>query len=198
LSAQVQSASSQGQNSAAQAAQLSGQIQALNASNTTLTSQITQLTAQIQELQNDLSFFIVPAGQTAAASVQVAVSGILSGGKPLYLVTNPEGVKVYVKNSADPLVRTSLQPLLTVTTTVQLAGTHNPGSSNLIVSEVNGQPIGQAPSTGSTGSPQAGSGQAPSPGSTGSPQASSGQGPSTGSGQGTPTTASPTTALPTE
>lgn len=141
LSSQVQALGGQNQGSASQAAALSNQVQALTASTTALTAQIAQLTAQVQELQTELSFFVAPAGQSASAPVAATVAGTLSGGKPTYVLTTAEGVKVSVKNSADAGVKVLLQPFLGATATVQISGTHNPGTAFVTVTDVNGTPV---------------------------------------------------------
>jgi hypothetical protein len=156
LSSQVQTLGGQSQGSVSQVSSLNDQVQALNVSNTSLTAQIAQLSTQVQELQTELSFFMVPVGQSATVPVAATVAGVLSGGKPTYIVTTAEGVKVSVKNSADADVKAALQPLLGVAGTVQISGTHNPGSPSVTVSDVNGAPVTK-PAAVATSTPAASS-----------------------------------------
>ncbi len=150
LSSQMNSQGAQNQGSASQVASLNNQVQALTASSTVLTAQIAELSAQVQELQEDLSFFMVPAGDSASVPVAVTVSGTLSGGKPTYVVTTLEGVKVTVKNSSNADVQAALAPLLGASSTVEISGTHNPGVASVTVSDVNGQPVTPPPAMASS------------------------------------------------
>ena len=114
-------------------------IQALNASNTALTAEVASATAANQDLALNLSFLAAPASAATSATA-ATVSGTLSAGptRGSYMIVTSYGVKVYVKNFADKNVAAALQPLLG--TTVQLGGTYIPGTPNLTVATVNGNP----------------------------------------------------------
>lgn len=148
LSSQVQTATGQSQGSVSQINNLNGQVQALTASTTALTAQITNLNSQIVALQTDLSFLMVPVGQSATTPVNVTVTGMLSGSKSSFVLTTPEGVKISIKNSASADAQAALAPLLSAvsasgasSTPVQLSGMHTPGVASMTVVEVNGEPI---------------------------------------------------------
>ena len=136
MSSQLKAASGQSQSASQSSA---AAMQTLNASNTALTAEVASATAMNQDLAMNLSFFVVPSG-AATSATSVTVSGTLSAGltKGTYMVTTPYGVKVYVKNSFDKNVAAALQPLLG--TTVQIAGTYVPGTPNVTVTTVNGNP----------------------------------------------------------
>lgn len=130
---------------------LQAQLQALNASNTALSAEAASGTALSKDLENNLALVVaVPALAPAngATSSPISLSGVLSlgiGKSALFTLTTSYGTKAYIKNSADPLVRAALQPLLT-TGTVQVSGTFVPGLPNVTVLAVNGNPIA-APAT---------------------------------------------------
>ncbi|MDE2020154.1 MAG: FlxA-like family protein [Patescibacteria group bacterium] len=155
LSSQVASATGQSQGNSSEISSLNNQVQALNASNTTLTAQISELNAQIEQLQANLSFLVVPAGESVAQPVDVAVSGMLSGGKPVFVLATPEGVRVTVKNSTDPDVKAALTALVGSSSTVQISGTHIPGSAAVTVSGVNGRPVSQPQPAAASSTPAA-------------------------------------------
>jgi cell division protein FtsB len=140
LSAQVGAVNSVGQNVNAQVASLQAQVQNLTASSTALANQNGSLVAANQELTTNLSFLVAPTGTTSqASSTNFIVTGsMVSGGKPTYVITTTYGIKIYVKNSADTLVRTFLQPIVDSSSGAEIAGTHIPGTANVTVTGVNG------------------------------------------------------------
>ncbi len=136
-----------GGDTAAVTSQISGlqaQVQALNASNTALVAHADSLTKENADLKNNLSFVGAPAtaGGAAAsgtlAEETVSVSGLITQKKASYVLTTSYGVMVYVKNTTSTAVVAALTPLVGSSTTVQLSGTHVPGSQYLTVTAVNG------------------------------------------------------------
>jgi hypothetical protein len=138
LSAKVASLGGQTSNVTASLASLTSQVQSLNASNTALAAQTDALTAQNQDLQVGLSFYAVPQG-TVATTTPISITGSISGGgKALYALTTSYGAKIYVQNSKDPNVVTTMQPLVGTSTSTQLTGTYVPGSDMMTVTGING------------------------------------------------------------
>lgn len=158
LSKSVSGVNAQSQSVTSQIATLDTQVQELTASGTTLAAQVSSLTATNQNLSTDLSFFVVPTGVAGAPvnPAPITVSGVLSGGKPIYTLLTADGIKAYVKNSSDAGVRAALDPLVGGSTTVQIVGTYIPGSPNITVTTVNGvstTPMQSASSSASTTTP---------------------------------------------
>ncbi len=147
LNATISSGTSTSQGSSDQLTALQAQLQALNASTTALTATVTSMTAQNQDLLNNLALAaVVPslAPTGGATSSPITLSGVLSlgvGKSALYTLTTSYGAKAYVKNSADASVKAALQPLIGAGATVQLSGTFVPGSPNITITTVNGNPI---------------------------------------------------------
>ncbi len=141
LSAQVASLGGQSAGVTAQIASLSGQVQALDASNTALAASVASLTAQNLDLATNLSFAALPELVSGATTTTVSISGHLTGGKSSFALTTTYGVVIYVSNAKDAKVIAALNPLLTSTSPVTLAGTHTAGSQYLSVTAVNGAPL---------------------------------------------------------
>jgi hypothetical protein len=137
LSSQVGTVNTQTQGVSGQVSALNAQVQALTASSTNMAEQLTSLGVINQSLKTELSFFMIPSG-LAATTTNFSLSGILSGGKPLFSFVTTDGVKASVKNSADANVLLLLQPLASSSQVAQVTGTYVPGSSLLTVLTVNG------------------------------------------------------------
>lgn len=154
LASQVASVAGKGANVASQVSSLQGQVSALDASNTALAAQESSLSAENTDLLANLSFVAVPAALSAGgatpAATTTSVSGTLTKGRLLYILTTSYGITAYVKNSSDPSVAAALAPLAGGTTTVSLSGMHVPGSAYLTVSGVNGVSISATSSAASS------------------------------------------------
>jgi hypothetical protein len=142
LMGEIGSVNVQSQGVTGQVTSFQSQIQALDASNTALAGQVATLTAINQDLTTNLSLVTVlrTANSGTPTSTPITVSGSISGGKPVYVLTTGLGVAVSVKNYADAGVRVALQPWVGSSTVVQVAGTYIPGSSAITVTSVNGLP----------------------------------------------------------
>jgi hypothetical protein len=151
LSASVGTVNTQSQSVTAQVSTLQAQVQALDASNTSMAAQVAALSASNQNLKTEISFFVAPLGN-AAATTSIIVSGIISGGKPTFILTTVDGVKISIKNSADASVRSILQPLASSSQTTQIAGTYVPGSALVTVLTVNGASVNPPSSAATTAS----------------------------------------------
>lgn len=101
------------------------------------TDQIVSLNQTAADLNNQLSIFAVPSG-TSTAELSIDIKGTLGGGgKSLYSLTTNKAIVVYVKNSKDTRVDSTLKPLLG--NQVEISGTHAAGSNSITVTSVNGQ-----------------------------------------------------------
>lgn len=115
------------------------QITSLSAEKNNLTQQIDSLNKTVADLNNQLAIFAVPA-DSSSTPVSFSITGTLSGGGKLaYSLTTNKNITLSIKNSKDADVETVLRPL--VGGQVSLAGTHQPGSNQLTVETVNGQPV---------------------------------------------------------
>ena len=137
LTAKVASIGSASTDVAASVAALTAQVQAQDASNTALAADVASLTTEKTLLTTNLSFIAVPAG-AATSSETVAISGKLFEGKTMYTLTTPYGVLVYVQNTKDAKVKAAFTALGVNTDSVELTGTHVPGSQFITVTAVNG------------------------------------------------------------
>lgn len=137
LSSQAGSLSQASSGTAAQLSTLNATVAALNASNTALAAQVATLGANNDVLQANLSLLVVPQGADMAPQT-VSVTGALSGSSKIaYILSTQYGVNVTVKNSKDAKVAAVLTPLVG-NKSVELTGTHTPGSQALTVTAVNG------------------------------------------------------------
>jgi cell division protein FtsB len=137
LASQVSTVNAQSQSVSGQVSSLQAQVASLTTSNTGASTQVASLQSNVQILKTELSFFAVPAG-TNATTTNATISGMLSGGRPTFVLTTTDGVKVPIKNSADATVKAALQPLATSSQTVQLGGTYVIGSPIFTALTANG------------------------------------------------------------
>ncbi|MBI4085363.1 MAG: hypothetical protein HY432_02575 [Candidatus Liptonbacteria bacterium] len=122
-----------------------GQLESVTKEKNALTEQITTLDKTIENLGNQLSIFALGEG-SSTEPVAFSISGTLGGGgKSLYSLVTDKNVFLVVKNSKDAAVDAALKPLLG--SSVELKGTHQPGSNQLTVTTVNGQVAQSATST---------------------------------------------------
>lgn len=123
---------------------LNQQVSGLTKERDDLNSKLSALTGDNQGLKTELSFLIAPpelaSSTSTPSSVSATVKGMLSGGsKSQYLLTTANGVKVYIKNYKDAKVDAALKSL--VGKTVEVFGTHLPGSRDLTITSVNGTSV---------------------------------------------------------
>jgi stage V sporulation protein SpoVS len=148
LSAKVNSLTSQTGSSASQVSSLTNQVSALTQQTSNLTSQVASLSASDTDLATNLAFFVVPANATA--TMAGSVNGTVQGFAGAYSFLTDQGVKLVVKNSADPNVIAVLNPI--VGKTAQITGTFAPGTKLFTVSALNGMPVGET-AAATTGAP---------------------------------------------
>lgn len=137
LSSKVGSVNSQSQSVSSQVASLNTQIQTLTSSSANMSAQVMSLTTSNQTLKTELSFFVVPIGNTPTTT-SLSISGTVSLDKTIFFITTVDGAKLSIKNSLDSGVRSTLQPLVVSSATAQITGTYLPGSSIITVLTVNG------------------------------------------------------------
>ena len=142
LSSQLaaQSKAPQSPDLSGQVATLQGQVQSLTGANASATAQLGALQVSNQNLKTELSFYVIPAG-TTPTTTSLTISGVFSGGKPTFILTTADGIKLFVKNSADMNVKNILQPLASSSATAQIQGTYIPGTSIVILNMINGAPV---------------------------------------------------------
>jgi hypothetical protein len=148
LSGQIATLTAQSTGVSAQVSTLQGQ---LDASTTALTAEVASATANSQSLALDLSFYAAPLGTAATSTSTTILAGTVSGSSRSYVITTPNGAKVYVANSKDPRVVTLMQPLVG-TTTVQFGGTYIPGADTITLTVINGVSLIAPPATTGTAS----------------------------------------------
>jgi hypothetical protein len=136
LNSQVAKLNSQSSGNSSQLATLQ---QNVAASTTAWTAQLATANGQNKELQTELSFYAVPAGNSGTATSSATLSGMITGGdKVPYLITATYGAKIYISNSKAANVIAALQPLEASSTTATFTGTYLPGADSLTLTAVNG------------------------------------------------------------
>jgi hypothetical protein len=136
LGSQVAKLNSQSSGNSSQLATLQ---QNVAASTTAWTAQLATANGQNKELQTELSFYAVPAGNSGTATSSATLSGMITGGdKVPYLITATYGAKIYISNSKAANVIAALQPLEASSTTATFTGTYLPGADSLTLTAVNG------------------------------------------------------------
>ncbi len=148
LSSRVGTANTQSQDITSQISSLQTQVKAFTASSTGMAAQIASLGESNGQLQTELSFFVVPS--SGATTTDVSLNGIVSGGKPTFILTTSDGVKVSIKNSADVSVRSALQAFASSSQQVQITGTYVPGTAVIIALSANGTSLYAAPTSTAT------------------------------------------------
>ncbi|MDO8664509.1 MAG: hypothetical protein Q7K44_03140 [Candidatus Liptonbacteria bacterium] len=115
------------------------QIASLTTDKKNLTDEVGSLSKIITDLNSQISIFAVPA-DSSSTTVSFDVVGMLGGGgKSLYSLTTSKNIVLFVKNSKDADVESVLKSL--TGKQVGIGGTHQPESTQLTVTTVNGQPV---------------------------------------------------------
>ncbi len=104
-----------------------------------LNSQLAALKADNDDLAAQISLvFAIPASNPAATDIML--KGAIGGSeKTFFTLTTGKGIVANIKNSKDPKVIAALSGI--IGSTVQISGTHLPGSKDITLTVVNGQPI---------------------------------------------------------
>lgn len=115
---------------------LNQKLNSLGLEKDNLTGQVASLNQATGALKDELSLFVVPAGVSSAQELTIVIKGVLSLEKGVYKLTAPDGVAVFLKSSPDKTdVFENLKK--NVGGTIEVTGTHLPGSNSVKVSEFN-------------------------------------------------------------
>lgn len=107
-----------------------------------LSSEVNSLNGTITELNNQLSIFAAQPTNSSSGIISFKVKGTVGVSKTQYFVTTPQSVVFYVKNSTDPAVSSALK--LFVGKEIEIAGTHQAVSPQLIIVTIKGKSPAEA------------------------------------------------------
>lgn len=120
-----------------QVSSLTSQVSDLTQSRDALNAQVKNLTQSNSQYSGELFFFLTPTSTASGTpAISFRLSGLLSTTTRGYVLATADGLKLTVLNSQSDKIKTVLDPL--AGNTVEISGTHLPGSREVTVASVNG------------------------------------------------------------